>query len=83
MKRDYSYFCDTKGCDHVDTFSWTLEEFENLRETIVCPNCGKNMLIDISPRKVKDNVQIGNKTCLNPGLNYAKAHNGRDGRSYF
>ena len=81
MKRDYTYFCPK--CDKTETFKWTLDEFDNNKNTIECTSCDTKMLIDLTPRKIKDNTLIGHRTCLEPGLNYAKAANGRDGRSYF
>ena len=81
MQRDYSYFCPND--DHSDTFVWSLEEFDKNKDTVLCPICKKHMLVDLSTRKIKDNSRIGNKTCLTPTLNYSKASNGRDGRSYF
>jgi len=81
MKRDYTYFCPK--CDKIQIFKWSSEEFDQNKDSISCSKCSTAMLIDLSPRKIKDNVTIGNRTCLTPGLNYSRAFNGRDGRSYF
>ena len=84
MNRDYTYFCDDESHEeYTKTFSWGLATFEKKRDSIKCPHCKKDMLIDISPRQIKDNNSIGNRTCLKPRLNYAKSANGRDGRSFF
>ena len=80
MKRDYTYFCPN---DHSETVVWTLEEFEENKDNMICKECNKPMQIDISPRKFKDNIEIGNWTCLNPRTDYSKSAYGRDGRSYF
>jgi len=83
MNRDYTYFCPGAHDEYTTTRSWDLDEFDKNKDNVICPICGKTMQIDISPRKIKDNSAIGNRSSLDPKLNYAKAANGRDGRSFF